>query len=118
MKATNHQFIFYDVDDTLIMWDLEQYSDLEDVYISDPYMDEPETYHFKKHKSHIEWLIRMHKRGEKIVVWSAGGQGWAQAVVDALGIGKYVDYVLGKPTCIYDDESPKNYMPPNRWNNP
>ena len=64
---------------------------------------------------HIEELIRQKKSGTRIVVWSASGVQWAEAVVKSLGIEKYVDAVLSKPTRVYDDKDPIEWLPERRF---
>lgn len=112
--------VYFDVDDTLILWDHEKYSGLRVVDIQDPYIKtETNWIRVAIHKKHVDWLIRMSKRGEFIVVWSAGGRLWAEAVVDRLGLKPYVNVCLGKPDTIYDDQDPETWMPTKpRWDNP
>jgi phosphoserine phosphatase len=88
--------VFYDVDETLVMWHKEK-----EIEIIDPY--DKQTLFLKPHKRHIK-LLKDHKtRGRTIVVWSAGGYQWAQRVVETLGLTKYVDLVMTKPSCFIDD---------------
>lgn len=111
------RWVYIDCDDTLIMYDRDKYSDLPDVKIEDPYIKgEIET--FKIHTKHVYWLKKMAKRGETIVVWSAGGAGWAEAVCKALKIKKYVSYILRKPDTIFDDTPTKDNFPPPTWMKP
>lgn len=92
--------ILFDVDDTLVIWDRNAHlSDL--IKCIDPYSQE-ELY-LNPHKHHIRLLKEKHTRGDLIVVWSAGGALWAEAVVKALGLENYVDLVLDKPKSYVDD---------------
>jgi hypothetical protein len=109
------RFCYFDVDDTLILYDLEAYPKLPQITITDPY--DGSTRRFAIHTKHVEWLEKMSKRGETIVVWSAGGVKWANAVVIALGITRFVNFVLAKPDTIYDDDPRVFYSIP-RWQKP
>ena len=51
-------------------------------------------------------------RDHTIVVWSAGGYKWAEAAVKALGLTKFVDVVMCKPSWIYDDLDPGGVFMP------
>lgn len=62
----------------------------------------------------IEHLKKMRKRGHTVIVWSRGGEDWAEAVVEALGIGEYVDVVCDKLHYHMDDvRDPKDKL--GRW---
>ena len=93
---------YFDCDDTLIMWDIPEGMSLNDdklVTVScRDYSDR-----LLPNKYNIELLVKMAKRGHGIVVWSAGGADWAEAVVKALGIEEYVNVVTGKPNYYIDD---------------
>lgn len=110
-----NQIIFCDVDDTLVKWGTptteEEMKDAIPITcpISKTYIDnepiEVESWieYLRPHKKHIE-QIKLHKmRGHTVVIWSAGGAEWAEAVVKALNLENYVDLVIGKPTWTYDD---------------
>lgn len=91
---------YFDVDDTLLMWDMPKVS-REDEIIS-------VTCRGREQKRHInvfnlDLLIKMAQSGHAIVVWSAGGSDWAEAAVKALNIEQYVDVVTAKPTYYIDD---------------
>lgn len=114
--------VWFDVDDTLIMWCNPRKDDERAIEIKCPaslVMDEDGklvpsgewTARVLPHLAHIEQL-KIHKsRGHLIIVWSAGGWDWAQAAVKALGLEPYVDFCLSKPTWAYDDKKPEEYMP-------
>lgn len=118
---------WFDVDDTLIMWkSSEKAKEKYGIEITCPeslIMNEDGelvaggswTVKVVPHRSHIEQL-KLHKsRGHLIVVWSAGGWDWANAAVKALGLEKYVDVVMSKPTWTYDDKKPEEFMPPSGY---
>jgi hypothetical protein len=107
------QVTYFDVDDTLIMWGPipEGYSGrlLK--------IDEGLGYTLTAtpHEKHVEELKQHKLRGHRIVVWSLGGWKWALIAVRALGIEKYVDVVMEKPTWIYDDLQPEQFMPRRKY---
>lgn len=100
LKCT--QPTYFDVDDTLVMWDLP------DTMKNNLWIDG--TY-FKVHKPHIEVLKKHAARGHTIIVWSQGGWEWAEKVVKALELEEYVDLVIEKPKWIYDDLPASKFMP-------
>ena len=100
--ASSEHIITFDCDDTLIMWD-EDFTIYKkgDVEIECPH-DGHVTYH-RPHKRHIGFLKKQKAKGYTVVVWSAGGTAWAEAVVKALNIQEYVDIVMSKPIKWVDD---------------
>lgn len=119
---------YFDVDDTLIMWNLPAADDPDVIEIECPTsrteralleMDDagdlnPETptetvsvgswkQRVKPHKKHIAQLKQHFLRGHTIIVWSAGGWEWAEAAVRALGLQDFVHLVIEKPVWYYDD---------------
>lgn len=62
------------------------------------------------HTRHIELLRHMAARGFAIVVWSAGGEAWADYVVGLLGLDGLIDATMGKPDWYADDKTPDNFM--------
>lgn len=97
----NEQILFSDVDDTLIRWDEINPKDGSGITILDPYDDN--VVRLRPHLPHIKLIKDRKARGATIVVWSGGGYKWAEAVVRALELEDYVDYILSKPTVILDD---------------
>jgi hypothetical protein len=96
---------YFDVDDTLVIWNLTLENSSRAVEVKGPTMTEWLVPHFE----HILRLKRHKKRGDSVVVWSQGGADWAEAVVRALGISEYVDVCLQKPSVYYDD------LPATAW---
>lgn len=93
---------YFDVDDTLVMWDLP-----EDIKIND---DRLVTVICRGHSNrvlpnpyNINLLKKMKKRGHAIIIWSAGGSDWAESVIKALDLEDLVDVVATKPTYYIDD---------------
>ena len=103
-KAKSEHTIAFDVDDTLIMWE-ENYTQPFHgaVAVTCPH-DGAVTYH-KPHKRHIGFLKKQYAKGYTVIVWSNSGVGWANAVIEALGIADYVDIVVSKPNKWVDDLS-------------
>lgn len=85
---------FFDVDDTLILWDKLDYA-LPIVEINGR--------EFQVHTKHVQKIHDYHVMGFKVVVWSTSGFQWAETVVKALKLTNEVDYVMSKPHRIFDD---------------
>ncbi len=95
----DEKVICIDVDDTLVMRDVKLLD--KTVSIVDPYSGLSIT--VTPHIKHIDLVEHFHDRGYYVIVWSAGGGLWAQAVVEALHLNKYVDDIMGKPLKYMDD---------------
>lgn len=90
-----------DCDDTLVMWTIPQgYSGplvetvldgVKDVCIPNQHA--------------INHLKKMKARNYAVIVWSAGGSDWAEAVVKALKLEKHVDLIMPKIDFHLDDVS-------------
>ena len=102
--------IYFDVDDTLIMWDQSgtKWSDKDEVVIR-PDSNYPVL--ARPHHEHIKLLKKHKQHGEVVIVWSAGGAQWAADVVRALKLEDYVDVCASKPEVYYDDMPIKVWMP-------
>ena len=88
-----------DVDDTLVMWgDPDNYPGRTVTITTHGF---PETAAINEFA--LEHLKKMKRRGYAVVVWSAGGSDWAEAVVKALDIEEYVDLVMPKIDDHLDD---------------
>jgi hypothetical protein len=59
--------------------------------------------HMVRNEGNIEELKRHGSRGIDVIVWSKGGAYWAEIVVKALGLERYVAAIMNKPFCYYDD---------------
>lgn len=103
----NESIIFFDVDDTLVMWQ-EAKKGQKAIGITCPYDGRQE--YLLPHAGHIKILKDRKARGSVIVVWSAGGFQWAEAVVKALGLADYVDFVMSKPHAYVDDKMSDEFM--------
>lgn len=99
-KVPNGPTAYFDIDDTIVQWSDEGINRLED-YVHIECRGRMGKYLINRHN--LEHLIKLSNRGHGIIVWSAGGSDWAEAVVKGLGIEKYVDVVAPKPTYYIDD---------------
>lgn len=118
----NENCLFFDVDDTLVMWGSQYVKEddngnLNTVSIASPfytpsmYATTSPIYQLVPHTKHIQYLKDSKQKNKNtIVVWSAGGWQWAEAVVKALGIEEYVDCVMSKPHAYVDDLNCKEFM--------
>jgi predicted protein tyrosine phosphatase len=107
--ASNDTTIYFDVDDTLIMYDTCDSVCPKCVEVPMLYKDMPTWVH--RHEEHLELLMKHKKLGHTIVVWSNQGASWARRVVDILGIAPHVDYCLSKPHKYVDDiGDPRTFM--------
>lgn len=100
LKSDN--LLFFDVDDSLVLWGKKEDPTDEEIQINDVYMPDTKIT-LIKHKRNIELLQRNKGQGRTIVVWSAGGVFHAEEVIKALGLEDYVDLIMAKPTQYVDD---------------
>lgn len=103
---------YFDVDDTLVMWDHPSADDNENIVTIENKSDGLRR--FKFHAEHVEVIKKYKIRGHNVVVWSQGGSDWAVNVVRALGLEKYVDVVAPKPSWYYDDLPASSILEPYR----
>lgn len=103
----SEQLICVDVDDTLIKWAKAKKSDTV-VAFTDPY--DGSQHYVSVHKPHVKILKDRKRRGATIVVWSQSGYKWAEAVVKALQLESYVDFVASKPIAIIDDKPASDWL--------
>jgi hydroxymethylpyrimidine pyrophosphatase-like HAD family hydrolase len=94
--------IYFDVDDTLIHWD-ENYTQPVDGGVEITCPHDGQISHHRVHERHVRFLRKQVAKGRGVVVWSAGGVGWAKAVVEALGLSELNIMVLSKPDKAVDD---------------
>lgn len=103
----SEQLVFCDVDDTLVMWGKAKKGE-KVIVVTNPYGKEQN--YVRPHVGHIRILKDRKARGAHIVVWSAGGHKWAEAVIKALKLEQYVDTVMSKPLMYIDDKKAKDIM--------
>lgn len=100
----NTKSAFFDCDSTLVMWEGDvsfEGKEKSVIEIKCPY--DNGVIRLLPHSKHVQMLIGHARTGWSVVVWSAGGWEWAEAVVKALGVEQYVDIVMSKPVYAYDD---------------
>lgn len=105
LKSDNNHF--YDVDDTLILWDYPTEYENQAIEFDCYGVTVRALPHFK----HIENLKRAIARGHHVWVWSQGGWEWAEEVVKKLGLEDIIpnEKIICKPKWIFDD------LPPSAW---
>jgi hydroxymethylpyrimidine pyrophosphatase-like HAD family hydrolase len=102
---------YFDVDNTLVFPE----SDSQRLKLppSDPiYMGGRRFY---VHLAHLELMRDLKARGHTVIVWSAGGSHWAEAVVKMLKMDQVVDLVISKPDGICDDKYVTEWVPTEDW---
>lgn len=108
MKVNYNECIFpFDVDKTLVSA-RRKHAIPGDIAIINPYT--LETVYVKPHFGHVDLLKEMKGRGRYVRVWSAAGVKWAEAVVNALKLDKYVDDVETKPLAYVDDKPVESWL--------
>jgi predicted phosphatase len=103
----SEQVICVDIDETLIMHKKAKKKDLV-VNFTDPY--DGTLRYVVVHKPHVKILKDRKRRGATIIVWSQSGYQWAVAVVKALQLQDYVDFVASKPVAIIDDKPASDWL--------
>lgn len=97
--VNNEDIVCFDVDGTLVIPDTDPHT--KDITIVNPYSGTPVE--LRIHHAHVELLKIYRGRGCFVRVWSHGGVKWAEAVVKALNLEKYVDSIETKPAKLIDD---------------
>lgn len=107
MKVITNEYVtFWDVDDTLVMHGLE--GGLR-VKIKDPISDK--YINLMVNEPMVRLMQEEAGRGAYIVVWSRGGQAWANAVVTALNLDPHVHLIMSKPMAYFDDKPIEEWLP-------
>jgi len=102
MKVFENEYVVaFDVDDTLVMWDEPSQPGVGKVSFVDPY--DGSFHYLTPHKKHVDLLKKYKARGMMVMVWSAGGAKWAEAVLMTLKLTEFVDVVMTKPSKFVDD---------------
>lgn len=117
MKTYPQQSIYYsDVDDTLIIWSPNPAHNLRYVTFRDPW--NKTDIRVAVNDNMVTLLKEKKERGYLTIVHSLGGALYAEAVVAALELEKYVDICMGKPTCHGDDLEVSEWWPKRVYINP
>jgi len=103
------KIVCFDVDDTLITQDFHE-EGVEVVVECNGYKTDVLIIN-----NNIDSLKKHKRQGQTVIVWSAAGHKWAESVVKALNLEKYVDYVMSKPNWYYDDLPCEKWMGKPRW---
>lgn len=93
--------VMIDIDDTILLWNPEEYPHVESDLIT--IEEDGHQFKFLAHKKHIEFIRKLKLQGYGIVFWSAGGNEWAQRIVNKLGIQELADVIMSKPEFALDD---------------
>ncbi len=104
MKVVEENKIWqFDVDDTLITWDISAYP-LRNIFT----MKGPKGHDVDliQNEKNINLLEKLSKVGWYIRVHSGSGWQWAKAVIEALELTEFVDEVTSKPLGNTDDRPP------------
>lgn len=105
-RPARPSLVAFDVDGTLIQHFLRAENGIGSVLYRGGWEERPEVVQALKAFAALEWV--------EVMVWSAGGQEWAQEVVDILGLGEYVDMVYGKEQYAdLQDDNPPLYPDPD-----
>lgn len=104
MVVSNPNIVCFDVDETLVNWTWEPGKDT--IVIKTSWNTEIEV---SPNHTTISKLISHSLIGHYVIVWSQGGNEWARAVVDGLGLTRYVNVIATKPKWYYDD------IPADHW---
>ena len=105
----NERVVFFDVDDTLIMWNGYAEETAEYIKFQDAYSSK--ILEVIPNHNNIKLLQEKAARGYQVIVWSQGGWGHAKCVIEALKLESFVDIVMTKPTCYVDDLDVSAWFP-------
>lgn len=101
------QLLPFDVDDCLIAWGKVP-KGRRAITFTNPY--DGEQHYVTPNLANIKILKERKARGATILVWSQSGYKKALAVVRALGLEQYVDYISSKPMAYVDDKPCEAWM--------
>lgn len=106
---------FFDVDDTLALWD----QPIDDTSFFFNLSDNPKYGVWLKPNDYMVRKVQIFKQaGYCVVVWSQSGPEWAEGIVRKLGLVDYVDVVIAKPLYHYDDRPCTEWMGNHRLPHP
>ena len=107
LVVKSEQIVCVDVDQTLIIWSKLKKSH-KIATITCPYTGKQE--YLRIHEPHVKILKDRLARGATVIVWSANGYKWAQAVLKALNISHDRVHVYSKPVMYIDDKVATDWM--------
>lgn len=90
----------FDCDDTLVMYRNFRVKTKDKLEFD--YGDE--KIYLTPHAFHVTFLKHCHNRGDYVIAWSKNGFEWCQQVINKLGLNKYVDVCMSKPSRHVDDK--------------
>jgi phosphoserine phosphatase len=93
---------FFDCDDTLLEWKTCDENEKDAIRIV---MSDSRVFYKRALMANIEALKLHSLAGHVVVVWSAGGADWAEAIIHSLNLTDYVSLIIGKPDFYYDDKN-------------
>lgn len=107
--------VMVDCDDTLVLWDSSKWSPfLHGVQVN--------CYGYSTslhiHEKNINLLRKLKRLGYTLVVWSATGHEWAEAVVKALDLEDCVSFCMSKPRYYVDDKDAVDWIGARLWRDP
>lgn len=108
------RIVWVDCDDTLVLWDKSKFPNEELLtveHVNGPVEVIP-------HKKNINTVVKFWKLGYTIVVHSGSGSAWAEAVVVALNLEKYVTLCMSKPLYYFDDKPVETWARERVWREP
>lgn len=109
-RLTNEKLLYIDTDETLAVWDQDSYAeDVPEVTVNCYGVDAS----LQPHLANIKVIRKFHKLGYGIIIWSATGAEWAEAVSKAVGIDDLVTLYLTKPRYHMDDRPAPEWMGEN-----
>lgn len=105
----NEKVVVVDCDDTLVMWgDNHTQPQENSIPISDPI--DGEVYHLIPHYEHVRLVKHFYNRDYFVIVHSASGGRWAEAVVKALDLSNHVHMTMAKCLKYVDDLDASHWM--------
>jgi len=99
ISIKNGRTAFIDCDDTLVLWDYQDYPESEHITITEG--DSSMT--MVPHDYHIKFIKNLKVQGYGLVVWSAAGGEWADKVAKLLNLEDIIDICIAKPEFVMDD---------------
>ena len=98
----------YDIDETLVMHDYEAYPNSDKIQVWDTSLNGRVT--LAVNTNMVKLLKHSRTKGAVVIAWSRGGVEWAEAVIKALDLERYVDIILSKPRVYFDDTDVSSWL--------